>query len=74
MTDYTVPVVVERDENGYFAECPSLQGCYAQGSTYEEAMANLADAIVLHIQDRRANGEAVDIAPFISVATLRISA
>lgn len=74
MTDYTVAVVVERDESGYYAECPSLQGCYAQGATYEEVMTNLTDAIVLHIQDREANGEAVDVPQFISVATLRISA
>ncbi|HOE09864.1 MAG TPA: type II toxin-antitoxin system HicB family antitoxin [bacterium] len=44
--------VIEKDENGYCAFCPELQGCYTSGETYEEARANLADAIRLHIEDR----------------------
>ncbi len=34
------------------------QGCYSQGDTYEEAVANIKDAIRLHIEDstgRRGN-------------------
>lgn len=45
MTRYTFPVVIEKDEDGYFAHCPSLQGCYTRGDTYEEALANIRDAI-----------------------------
>ncbi len=52
MKNYRVTVVVEKDEDGYFAYCPDLQGCYTQGETYEEAMANIRDAIKLHIEDR----------------------
>jgi predicted RNase H-like HicB family nuclease len=43
-----VPVVVEKDADGYYAFCPSLQGCYTQGDTYEEVMKNLIDVIKLH--------------------------
>ncbi len=46
------PVIVEMDEDDYFAYCPLLQGCYTQGDTYEEAIDNLCDAIRLHIEDR----------------------
>ena len=52
MTRYTFPVVIEKDEDGYFAYCPTLQGCYTQGDTYEEALANIRDAIQLHLTDR----------------------
>jgi hypothetical protein len=38
-------VVVEKDKNGYFAFVPELQGGYSQGTTYEEAMENISDAI-----------------------------
>jgi hypothetical protein len=38
MEKYTLPVVIEKDEYGYFAMCPALQGCYSQGDTYEEAI------------------------------------
>ena len=45
--------VIEKDKNGYFAYCPELQGCFAQGKTYEEAKKNIEDAIHLHIKDRQ---------------------
>ena len=35
--------VVERDEEGYLAFCPELQGCYTQGMTYEEVLENIHD-------------------------------
>ncbi|MBU2560302.1 type II toxin-antitoxin system HicB family antitoxin [archaeon] len=45
-----IPVVIEKDGDGYYAFCPTLQGCYAQAETYEELMGNLADVIRLHIK------------------------
>lgn len=39
-------VVIERDEAGYYvAEVPALPGCLSQGKTYEEAIANIKEAI-----------------------------
>jgi len=62
MTDYKFTVVVEQDENGlYVASVPLLQGCYTQGETYEEALANIKDAIRLHIEARRGLGEPIPI-------------
>jgi predicted RNase H-like HicB family nuclease len=52
MRKYLLPIVIEKDKDGYFAMCPALQGCYSQGDTYEEALANIEDAIRLHIADR----------------------
>lgn len=38
--------VISRGENGYWvAECPSLPGCISQGSTREEAVRNIKEAI-----------------------------
>ena len=35
-----LPVLVEKDEDGFFVvECP-LQGCYIQGKTLDEALKN----------------------------------
>lgn len=56
MRNYHFAVVVEKDEEGYFAYCPELQGCYTQGETFEEVMENVKDAIKLHVEDRLANG------------------
>ena len=54
MNKLTFPVLIEKDEDGYFATCPSLPGCYTQGDTYEAVLVNIQDAISLHLQDRRA--------------------
>ena len=58
MGKFVLPVVIEKDDDGYFVYCPSLQGCYTQGETYEEALANIQDAMRLHIEDRLARGRA----------------
>ena len=58
MKQYNFTVVVEKDEDGNFlAICPALQGCYTEGTTKEEALELIEDAIKLHIEDRIAKGE-----------------
>lgn len=74
MKKYTLPIIIEKDKDGYYAACPALQGCYTQGDTYEEALANIKDAIALHIQDRIARGEEIEAPEFVSVATLEVAA
>jgi hypothetical protein len=44
MQHLTLPIIVENDQDGYFVTCPTLQGCYSQGETYEEAIMNIKDA------------------------------
>jgi predicted RNase H-like HicB family nuclease len=58
---FTLPVIIEKDKDGYFAFCPDLQGCYTQGDSYEEVLSNIEDAIRLHIEDRLENGESIPI-------------
>ncbi len=60
MKNYRLAVVIEKDEDGYFAYCPQLQGCYTQGNTFEEAIENLKDAVKLHIEDRLAQNEIIN--------------
>lgn len=55
MKQYDFPIIIEQDDDGYFATCPELQGCYSQGDTYEEAMANIKDVVNLHLIDIRQN-------------------
>jgi predicted RNase H-like HicB family nuclease len=73
MTHLTLPIIVESDEDGYFVTCPSLQGCYSQGETYEEAMANIKDAIRLHVEDRLADGEEIPQRVSVSLSTVEIA-
>ena len=73
MQRLTLPVIVESDADGYFVSCPALQGCYSQGDTYEEAMANIKDAVRLHVEDRLANGEEIPEAVSVSLSTVEVS-
>jgi len=73
MKNYRFTVVIERDEDGYFVFCPELQGCYAQGDTYEEAVENIRDAIRLHIIDRLENGEEIPQSDSISLTSLDVA-
>jgi predicted RNase H-like HicB family nuclease len=40
-------------------QCPTLPGCYSQGETVEESLANIREAIELTIEDLEASGETV---------------
>ncbi|HEV2352371.1 MAG TPA: type II toxin-antitoxin system HicB family antitoxin [Terriglobia bacterium] len=73
MPRLTLPVILESDEDGYFVSCPAFQGCYCQGKTYEEAMANIKDAMRLHIEDRLANGEKVSEPVSVSLSTVELT-
>lgn len=38
-------VALTRTEEGYSVSCPGLPGCWSQGTTEEEALLNIKDAI-----------------------------
>ncbi len=38
-------VLIESNE-GYAVSCPALRGCHSQGTTFDEALANIKDAIL----------------------------
>ncbi len=38
-------VALRHSEEGYSISCPGLPGCWSQGETEEEAIANIRDAI-----------------------------
>jgi predicted RNase H-like HicB family nuclease len=43
-------VLIEKDEHGFYAWCPELKGCQSQGATIEDALANIREAIELHLE------------------------
>jgi predicted RNase H-like HicB family nuclease len=45
-----VAVIIEKDENGYYAYCPELTGCQSQGETFEETLKNIREAIELYVE------------------------
>jgi predicted RNase H-like HicB family nuclease len=47
---YKVSIVIEKDEHGYYAFTPELEGCQTQGVSLEEVMANIKEAIELYLE------------------------
>jgi len=50
-------VIIDRDEDGvWVVECPSVPGCVTQGSTRDEALKNIREAIVACLEVRAERG------------------
>jgi len=47
---YKVSIVIEKDESGYYAYCPELDGCHSQGDSLEEVISNIREAIELYLE------------------------
>jgi len=62
LKNYSLQVIIEQDEDGIFvAECPALQGCYAQGKTYEEAIENIKDVITMCIEELKEGKKKINL-------------
>ncbi len=52
--NYKVDIVINKDEHGYFAYCPTLPGCVTQGDSYEETIAHAKEAVSLYLSTMNA--------------------
>lgn len=53
-------VLIQQDEDGlYMAEVPSLPGCISQGSTRQEAVTNVREAIAAYLESLDEHGEPI---------------
>lgn len=59
--EYTVVLHRDEDYGGYWVEVPALPGCVSQGKSREEAIANIKEAIELHIECMKEDGEEIPV-------------
>ena len=52
-------VVIERTPNNYAAYVPDLPGCISVGDTEAEVLANISEAIKLHLDSMREDGDPI---------------
>ena len=53
---YNYTVLLEKEpDGGYHAFCPALKGCHSQGDSFEEAIANITEAIELYLASLKAD-------------------
>jgi predicted RNase H-like HicB family nuclease len=55
------PVALTQTEEGYSVSCPGLPGCWSQGVTEEEALANIRDAIHEYLEVARQLASAAQV-------------
>lgn len=65
MKTYTFNVVLEPDEDRWYAECPLLvrQGAATWGYTREEALANIEDVVRMVLESMIEHGEPLPDGP-----------
>ena len=68
MKSYIFSVVVKEDEfedgkDAYHAYCPALNGCHTWGATYEEALANIQEAVELYVEDLVGAANSIPVDP-----------
>lgn len=67
-----VIVIPDLEDGGYIAEVPSLPGCYSQGETIEETLANIREAIDGYIESLEIDGLPVPEADSVRVSLIEV--
>ncbi len=64
-------VIIEPGDENYSAYSPDLPGCVATGSSYDEVLQNMAEAVQMHLEAMQEAGESLpanlSIATYIAV-------
>jgi predicted RNase H-like HicB family nuclease len=47
---YKTSIIIEKDNYGYYAYIPELEGCQTQGDTLDEVVENIKEAIELYLE------------------------
>ena len=76
MHEQEFQIIIEQDEDGVFvAEVPGIRGCYAQGDTFEEAMAYIRDVLEMCLADMKSRNEEIPRqSEIIGVKRLKVAA
>ncbi len=60
-TPYVYRVIIEPDEDRYYAEIPVLPGCHSWGYTYEEVLKNIKEALEVWLEVKKEEGEPIPV-------------
>lgn len=69
----TFNAIIEKDQDGYFAYVPALQGCISQGDTYEEVVENIKEAMELYLESLKSEQIKKLISQSISIMPIEVA-
>ncbi len=70
--EYTV-IIHTAEEGGYWAEVPALPGCFSQGETVEKTLENIKEAIDLHIESLKEEGQEIPVDEGVIIGRMPIT-
>jgi len=71
---YKIVLEPDPEDGGFAVHCPALAGCYAQGDTREEAIANIREAIEVYLESLKKDNLPVPKAVEPEIATITVHA
>ena len=70
---YKLNIIIEEDEDGFYAYCPELKGCQSQGDTLEEVQNNIQEAVELYLETLTESEKQELIQKKVTTMTLEVS-
>ena len=52
-----LPMTIERNDDGFLANCPLIQGAFAEGDAIEDAIFNCLNVVKIILEYRNERGE-----------------
>ncbi|OIO24045.1 MAG: hypothetical protein COZ80_13180 [Ignavibacteria bacterium CG_4_8_14_3_um_filter_37_9] len=66
-------IELERNDDGYLASIPGIQGAFAEGDTVEEAIFNCVDVVKMIMQFRKERNEILGFNEFVFTKNSRLT-
>jgi predicted RNase H-like HicB family nuclease len=70
---YKLNIIIEEDDDGFYAYCPELRGCQSQGDTLEEVQSNITEAIELYLETLSEHEKQELLQKKVTTMTLEVS-
>lgn len=70
---YKLNIIIEEDEDGFYAYCPELKGCQSQGDTLEEIQTNITEAVELYLETLSEDEKQELLQKKVTTMTLEVS-
>jgi predicted RNase H-like HicB family nuclease len=70
--EYSV-VIHEAEEGGYWLEVPALEGCFTQGETMDQVIANAKEAIALYLEGLAEIGQEIPADRIVLIRRVEVS-
>jgi predicted RNase H-like HicB family nuclease len=70
---YKLNIIIEEDDDGFYAYCPELKGCQSQGDTLEEVQTNITEAVELYLETLSEHEKQELLQKKVTTMTLEVS-